>query len=149
MERLGPGSIFFINSFILEDQIYIPLRCKTPTKILILTRSDLERVLHGYKETEKAIQVYTNQLMRLDMKYPFDFILNIYKATQEEVKQLNDKNARFKGREPITIKELSDKINGVRKRNWIFKNCVMRKILEIRILKRKPKLGAVLAHFKK
>ena len=31
----------------------------------------------------------------------------------------------------------------------VFKNCVFRKVQEHRILKKKPRLGKVLAHFKK
>lgn len=83
------------------------------------------------------------------MKYPFDFVLTRYEATQEEVKKINDANSKFKSREKVTVDMLSEKINATRKRAWIFKNCVMRKVIEIRILKRKPRLGAILTHFKK
>ena len=83
-----------------------------------------------------------NALMRCNHKRPLDYITVPIKVSAEEVENLNiyfkKKRANHK---PESIESISLKRNGVISRRKIFKNCVMRKIFEVRILKRKPKLG--------
>ena len=38
MEKLYPGTILQINSFMLEDFVHMPIRCFTDSKILILEK---------------------------------------------------------------------------------------------------------------
>ena len=91
-----------------------------------------------------------NILLRSPNKHPLDYIEVPIKVSGEEVEKLNlffsKKRANHK---PETIESISLKRNAVKSRRQILKNCVMRKILEIRILKRKPKLGEMLRHFRK
>ena len=91
-----------------------------------------------------------NVLLRSSNKHPLDYIPVPIKVSAEEVNNLNSffkkKRANHKAE---SVESISFKRNAVISRRKIFKNCVMRKLLEIRILKRKPKLGEMLTHFRK
>jgi len=39
MDTLYPGTVCHVNSYLLEDYIHLPLRCKVDSKLLILEKS--------------------------------------------------------------------------------------------------------------
>jgi len=124
IERLYRGSSLNARTFFMEDLMYVYVRCAKNTIILDLEQKVIDTVKSTHIDFEKNLLSYQNNILKQKKTYPLDFRVNI----PYELKIQN------------YFEQTEDHI----KRQNLLKNVVFRRIIELRVLKRKPKLADIL-----
>jgi len=124
IERLYRGSTLNARTFFMEDLMYVYVRCAKNTVVLDLEQKVIDFVKATHPDFEKNLLSYQNNILKQKKTYPLDYLVNV----PAELKVAN----------------YFDLSEDAIKRQIILKNVVFRRIIEIRILKRKPKLSDIL-----
>jgi len=124
LDQLHKGSAINHRAIFLEDQMSVSVRCHKEAKLLKLSQAKLNDLIEKYKHETfcKGLMIYQNKLLKKEAKFPCDYIMRLPK--------------------PYNIDE------GACYRNNGFKNVVMRLILEIREIQKRPKLADFLSIYK-
>lgn len=125
LERLYPGSIYNFRAFFMEDLMYVNARCQTNVALLEISKDKIEKIMENHDDFKRKMLSYQNQILKLEMTYPLDYIVNVPREFQKE-------------------KIYSE---AALKRDNAFKNAIMRRVIEIRLEKQKPKLSDLLKMF--
>lgn len=134
LERLTPGTILNYRNVFTDDQMQASVRSLVGgrgTSIQLLETKSLRALMIEFPDFGKRFQMYENQLLKKNQETPLDYILPV--RTMEEIKKAQ--------------KPQLQKLKAQRRKN-LLKNIVFNRIMEIRILKSKPKLGDILKVFK-
>lgn len=124
LEQLHKGSAINHRAIFMEDQMSVSIRCHTDCKLLKLSYDKLNEVIQKYQNEPfgKSLLLYQNKLLKKNKKYPCDYIMRLpnYYIVSE----------------------------GAIRRNNAFKNVVMRIVLDIREIHKRPKLADFLQIYK-
>lgn len=125
LERLYPGSIFNFRTFFMEDLMYVNARCQTNVTLLEISNAKMQEIMEKHDDVRRKMLSYQNQILKFGVSFPLDYLVNVPKEFQR------------------------DKIfsEAALKRDNAFKNAIMRRIIEIRLEKQKPKLSDLLKMF--
>lgn len=126
IERLYPGSIYNFRTFFMEDLMYVNARCEGNVTLLEISKSALEEIMEKHDDFKRKMLSYQNQILKFDITYPLDYLVNVPKEFQGEKIYSED----------------------ALKRDNAFKNAIMRRVVEIRFEKQKPKLSDILKMFR-
>lgn len=119
LERLRRGSVLNYRTFLQEFSAQVCSRCTTKTILLELTYEQMVALCKHHETMEKKFLRFEKEILKEKKSYPLDYIMNL----PEEAVEV-DRESKYEE---------------IRREN-IFKNVVMRRLYEIRILKSKPKL---------
>lgn len=117
------------NLFLDDEPVQVYAECLRPCYILELEENDLVNIIGNNQESQKKLLKYQNQLLKVDQVYPLDYIV-------VAPREIMDKCYKPKN---ITLEAF--------KRLTKAKNCVMRRILQIRQMKAKPKLADLMNQY--
>lgn len=125
LERLYPGSLYNFRTFFMEDMMYVNARCQTNVALLEISKGTIERIMNSHDDFKRKMLSYQNQILKFEKTYPLDYLVAVPKEFQK------------------------DKIYSEQalKRDNAFKNAIMRRVIEIRVEKQKPKLSDLLKMF--
>jgi CRP-like cAMP-binding protein len=126
IERLYSGSLYNFRTFFMEDLMYVNARCETNVTLLEISKSALEEIMEKHDDFKRKMLSYQNQILKFEKAYPLDYLVNVPKEFQEDKIYSED----------------------ALKRDNAFKNAIMRRVIEIRFEKQKPKLSDLLKMFK-
>ena len=125
LDTLYQGSIINHRQFLMSDFMEVTARAKTNCVLLLLTKKTLVAIEDDNDRLKKTILIVTSRLLKESQRYPLDYIKLIPKQMISKVSS-------------------QEKHLQVFNRRNQFKNVVFRIILEIRRLRRRPKLSTLL-----
>lgn len=125
LERLYRGSALNFRSFFMEDLFYCNVRCKSNVILLDIEQKTLDFIKLTHPDFEKKLMFYQNNILKMKKTFPLDYVVHV----PEEMKPNKD-DPKFKVE--------------VMQRQNIFKNVVFRRIIEVRMMKKKPKLSDIM-----
>lgn len=125
IERLYSGSLYNFRTFFMEDLMYVNVRCATNVTVFEISKQKIESIMLKHEDFKRKMLSYQNQILKYDKTFPLDYLVCVPKEFQKE-----------KCYSPDALR-----------RDNIFKNAIMRRVLEIRIEKSKPKLSDLLKMF--
>jgi CRP-like cAMP-binding protein len=125
LERLYPGSLYNFRTFFMEDLMYVNARCQTNVALLEISKESIEGIMNSHDDFKRKMLSYQNQILKFEKTYPLDYLVAVPKEFQEN----------------NIYSEVA------LKRDNAFKNAIMRRIIEIRMEKLKPKLSDLLKMF--
>ncbi len=108
----------------MDDLMYVYVRCAKNTLVLDLEYKTIDFIKQTHPDFEKNLLSYQNNILKQKKTYPLDFFVSVPKE--------------------LRVLSYNDHSDNYFKRQNILKNVVFRRIIEIRILKRKPKLSDIL-----
>lgn len=129
LDRLHSGSVINHRSFFLEDINSISYRAKENCQLLELTLQTIYQIMEEDDKFKKDMLIFQDVILQKNKKYPLDYIVSIPEI---------QKDRRIS----------SDTHEQILKRRNTLKNVVFRRLLEIREINKKPKLGQLLAMFR-
>lgn len=123
LERLFRGSVINYRNLFLDDEpVQVYAECLTPSYILEIEETNLVSIVNQNHQVQKKLLTYQNELLKTNLVYALDYVVIIPRDLME--KYYKPKN--------LTLETF--------KRMTRMKNVVMRRVLEIRQEKAKPKL---------
>lgn len=125
LERLYPGSIFNFRTFFMDDLTYVNARCRDQVTLLEVSKETIEDLMSKHSDFCRKMLSYQNKILKFSKIYPLDYLVNVPKEYQKE---------KIYSEEAL-------------KRDNSFKNAIMRRVIEIREEKKKPKLSDLLKMF--
>lgn len=125
LERLYPGSIYNFRTFFMEDLMTVNARCQTNVTLFELNKGTIEGIMNKHEDFKRKMLSYQNQILKFGRAYPLDYLVSVPKE--------------FQGDKIYSEEAL--------KRDNAFKNAIMRRVLEIRLEKLKPKFSDLLKMF--
>ena len=126
IERLYSGSLYNFRTFFMEDLMYVNGRCQTNVSLIEISKQMIEEIMEKHEDFKRKLLSYQNQILKFEKTFPLDYLVCVPKEFQKQKIYTAD----------------------ALKRDNAFKNAIMRRILEIRLEKQKPKLSDLLKMFK-
>ena len=74
MKNLEAGSVINQRNFVVDDVMYINIRCKTNVKVLILETEAINEVRSMFPDLARILNIRWSALNRHINKYPLDYI---------------------------------------------------------------------------
>ena len=76
LKKLGEGSIINPTNVIIDDLMWVNIRCVTNVKMMVLSNSDLMEVAEMFSGMKRKINNAWSSIDRFGNKFPLDFIQN-------------------------------------------------------------------------
>ena len=125
IERLYPGSLFNFRTFFMEDLMYVNAKCQTNVTLFEISNAKMQEIMENHEDVKRKMLLYQNQILKFGISFPLDYLVNVPRE--------------YQGEKLFTEAAL--------KRDNAFKNAIMRRVIEIRLEKQKPKLSDLLKMF--
>lgn len=130
LERLHRGSIMNYRNLFLEDEsMHVYAECLNSCYIFEIEENNLVSILSQNPKAQKKLLTYQNDLLKRNLVFCLDYVVQI-------PRDLMDSHYKPKGITVETFRRLTK-----------VKNVVMRRVLEIRQEKAKPKLSDLLSEY--
>ncbi|CDW81634.1 UNKNOWN [Stylonychia lemnae] len=130
LERLFKGSVINYRNLFLDDEpMQVYAECLTLCYILEIEEDNLVSIVNQDQKTQKRLLTYQNELLKTNLVYALDYVVIIPASIMD--KHYKPKNLSLESFRRMTR----------------MKNVVMRRIIEIREQKAKPKLQDLLSHY--
>lgn len=131
LKELEAGSIINPTNVIIDDLMWVDIKCTSNVKMMVLSNENLMIVANMFQSMKTKINNAWSNIDRFGNKFPLDFI-----ESQQTKSSLTPQEVE------------TDQKNGKIIRRNIFKNIVYRKLIHVRYLKSLPKLFEFIAKFK-
>ena len=135
IDRLPPGTNINHQAVFIDDNMHVDMRSTKSSFVLELSMEKFDVIKEKYAKTlGKTIQMKQNQMLRTDKRYPLDycFATPIIDPNEPDWDPLRPLPTKYKTVEMET---------GRLARQNVLKNVVFNRLMEIRIMKKKPTLG--------
>ena len=65
----------------MQDFSYVAFKCKTDTKLLLLTHLKMKELIEKYEDKPfgRDLLIYQNKILKQERKYPCDYIMRLPK----------------------------------------------------------------------